>query len=309
MGNQSPNRSAALVRISATGFSDIALCLSEARPIVQVIFLVRFVTGAALGSGAGRYDLATVIFGALTWECAVVFVYLLNGATDVLEDRINGSGRPIASGALSRATALRYVRLAGLLALAGGTVMGPGFLTAVVIFMMLGYLYSAPPFQLKHNPGATVAVATLGGLVTYLAGSMSAEAGGGMPQLVCAIAMSLWMGLVGAVTKDFGDVEGDAVAGRRTVAVLLGDSAVRRAAALTALVLGGAFVLSAVYLAPVLTVSAVVTLLGAGAVACLALGSRFQDGGRAARRRPYRAFMTTQYASHAAVAVALATAL
>ncbi|MGP3917899.1 UbiA family prenyltransferase [Nonomuraea sp. 10N515B] len=313
MGDNTPNRSAALRRIPATAISDLGLCLSEARPIVQIIFLFRFLTGAALGYAAGETDLAAVGFGAFTWECAVVFVYLLNGATDVLEDRINGSRRPIASGVLPRHVALRYVRLTGVGALAGGIVMGWEFLVAVVIFMLLGYLYSAPPFQLKNNPGATIAVAALGGLVTYLAGSASAASasaasasaasGGGLPALVCAGAMSLWMGLVGAIAKDFGDIDGDRAAGRRTIAVLLGDTAARRLVGLIAPALGVAFVLAALHVAPVLIMSAVVTLLGAIVVAWFALTPA--RGDRNALRRPYRAFMTTQYGSHAGVALAL----
>ncbi|MDP4503529.1 UbiA family prenyltransferase [Nonomuraea turcica] len=303
MGDNTPNRSAALRRIPATAISDLGLCLSEARPIVQIIFLFRFLTGAALGYAAGETDLAAVGFGAFTWECAVVFVYLLNGATDVLEDRINGSRRPIASGVLPRHVALRYVRLTGVGALAGGIVMGWEFLVAVIIFMLLGYLYSAPPFQLKNNPGATIAVAALGGLVTYLAGSASAASGGGLPALVCAGAMSLWMGLVGAIAKDFGDIDGDRAAGRRTIAVLLGDTAARRLVGLIAPALGVAFVLAALHVAPVLIMSAVVTLLGAIVVAWFALTPA--RGDRNARRRPYRAFMTTQYGSHAGVALAL----
>ncbi|GAA0941681.1 UbiA family prenyltransferase [Nonomuraea longicatena] len=305
MGNNitTPARGVVLRRIPATAVSDLVHCLSEARPIVQAIFLLRFLTGAALGYTAGT-DIATVAFGAFSWECAVVFVYLLNGTSDVLADRVNGSRRPIASGALPRRTALRYARVSGLLALACGLGMGAEFFVAVAGFLALGYLYSAPPFQLKNNSGATIAVVVLGGLMTYLAGSVSAGEGGGLPQLLCAVAMSLWMGLVGAVTKDFGDVDGDRAAGRRTVAVLLGERGARHLVALLAPVLGLAFMGAALHLAPVLVAAAWVTLLGALVVAGLTLAS--PGGGRAARRQPYRAFMTTQYGSHAGVLVGLA---
>jgi 4-hydroxybenzoate polyprenyltransferase len=306
MDNHLHSRTTAPVGIAAAGrFSHILLCLSEARPIVQLIFLLRFVTGAALGLSADSQNLVLVVFGALTWECAVVFVYLLNGAMDMLEDRINDSKRPIAAGILPKAVAMRYVKIAAGLAILGGVLMGGRFLVAILLFMLIGYLYSAPPFQLKRSAGATIVVAVLGGLLTYLGGSISAEDGGGWPQILCALAMSLWMGLVGAVAKDFSDVAGDAAAGRRSLAAILGERPARWTVGATAVTLGGMFVLASFHLAPILIVPALVTLVGAAGVAYCALCSS-SHGSRAVRRRPYRAFMTTQYASHGGLALALA---
>jgi len=73
----------------------LSLCLVEARPVVQVIFLARFVCAALPGPFSGR-----VALGAVSWLFAVLAVYLANGVTDIVEDRHNGSTRPIASGAL-----------------------------------------------------------------------------------------------------------------------------------------------------------------------------------------------------------------
>ncbi|MEV0230727.1 UbiA family prenyltransferase [Nonomuraea sp. NPDC050786] len=281
------------------------LCLAEARPVVQVIFLLRFCSGAALGSGMS----ARVLLGAFAWECAVVFVYLLNGVTDVVEDRVNVSGRPIARGELPPGQARRFACLAAGVALLAGAALGLWFVAAVAGFLLLGYLYNAPPCQLKRHPAGAVATVTLGGLLTYWAGLVSGEGltGDARPLLaaaVLAVAMSLWMGLVGTSTKDFSDVAGDAAAGRRSAADLFGATAVRGGVGLAAVALGGAFLWVSAALTPVLVTAAAVTLSGAVVLAGLAV-SPLSRGSRTAARRPYRAFMVTQYGAHLAVAVTL----
>lgn len=282
------------------------LCLSEARPPVQIIFLLRFMAGALLGApepaGLGR-----VLVGGCVWECAVIFVYLFNGAMDVVEDRVNGSRRPIARGALPRYVALRFAYSAGAVALLGGAVMGPGFLAGVAAFVLLGYLYSAPPFALKCYPAGTMLVAASGGILTYWAGFFSGDAAvlKPLPMLagfVLAVAMSLWMGIVGAVTKDFSDVEGDAAAGRGSAAAALGETVVRRLVGASAIGLGGSYLAIAVAFVPTLVPSAAVTLAGAVILAVVAVGN-LSRGSRHAARRPYRIFMVTQYAAHLAVAL------
>ncbi|MFD1535515.1 UbiA family prenyltransferase [Nonomuraea guangzhouensis] len=296
-------------------FSLVRLCLSEARPVVQIIFLLRFASGSALGSGMT----ASVLLGAFAWECAVVFVYLLNGVTDVVEDAVNASRRPIARGALPRGFARGFAFLAGGLALLAGLAMGAEFFAAIAAFMLLGYLYSAPPYQLKRHPAGAAVVVTLGGLLTYWGGLASGDGttGGlltnwgdgtpGDPLLaagVLAVAMSLWMGLVGTPTKDFSDTAGDAAAGRRSAADLFGASAVRRGVGLTAIALGGAYLYAASALAPMLVPAAAVTLAGAIVLAVLAV-SPLSRGSRKAARLPYRVFMATQYGTHLVVALTL----
>src|SRR5262245_60636507 len=83
----------------------LRLCLIEARPVVLVMFVLRYLTAAALAGGADRAAPGRVVAGAAAWLLAVLSIYLINGTTDVAEDRVNGSGRPVASGRLPLATA------------------------------------------------------------------------------------------------------------------------------------------------------------------------------------------------------------
>jgi 4-hydroxybenzoate polyprenyltransferase len=109
------------------------------------------------------------------------------------------------------------------------------------------------------------------------------------------------MGLVGQ-TKDLSDAEGDEEAGRRSGPVAWGERAARLAYSVAALLLGVAYVLAAALVATDLLDSAIAVAVGAAVVAALLLGP-WGKGDRSRRRRPYRAFMLTQYGAHLAVFV------
>lgn len=260
------------------------------------MFVLRFLAGFALAGhdlrAAQWYRLPVAV---LTWTLAVAAVYLLDGITDVVEDRLNGSVRPIARGALSRSVATVFCLCWTGLALAGAVVLGGAYLVLVPVLLALGYLYAIPPVRLKrftHGAGLTVLG---GGLVTFLAG---AAAPGlrypGTALVLFAVAMSLWMGAVGALAKDFGDVYGDGQVGRRTSAVVRGIGPTARRLSVHALAIGVGFLLAAVLAAPVLVVPTAALLAGAVAVTV----SCRRSGGDGGWRRPYRMFMITQYSVH-----------
>ncbi|WP_133903204.1 UbiA family prenyltransferase [Actinophytocola oryzae] len=270
----------------------------EARPVVQVIFQLRFVAGVVLGGGTATTHLVdqSVLLAAASWLAATWCVYLVNGIADVVEDRENGSTRPIARGALPVAAATRMCYVLAVVAVTCGVLVSSRSALLVLLVLLVGWSYSMGPWPLKNSmPGFLAGVVSLG-LLTYLAGWSAVGGGWNTTLVVTSVAMSLWMGLVGA-TKDLSDVRGDRVAGRRTAPVVLG---VRRAKALMAALavsLGLAFLTTAVVVVPRLLPVGVVVCSGACAVAVLLLSAAGR-GGRCAERRPYRAFMTTQYAAH-----------
>jgi 4-hydroxybenzoate polyprenyltransferase len=277
----------------------LAACVLEARPVVQIIFLLRFGAGAALAGGAGR-PLRTMS-GLLCWACAGFFVYLLNGVMDIAEDRVNGSRRPIARGDLDPELAMVVAYSAAAAATAMGFLLGRVTGLLVIAFLGCGYAYSARPFYLKRFTGSTVGVVLVLGIATYAAGYSVGTGPGGVagsvPLLVFGAVMSLWMGLVGALAKDFSDVAGDRAAGRRTAVCCWGERRVRRVVAGAAGCLGPLFLAVAWSRAPILVLPAVAVQVGGWVVAGLAL-SRRTTGTRARRRLPYHAFMVTQYAAH-----------
>ncbi len=272
-------------------------CLAESRPVVQLIFLMRFCAGALLGMPHAVGPRAPA--GTLGWAAAVFAVYLYNGITDRIEDRRNGSARPIARGTLSARSAALAVAAAAVVALAAGAAVGPGCLALTALFLAAGYVYSGPPLALKRSFYAAGLVGAAGGFLTYCDGALVWGGRLDPTLLLFATMLSLWMGAVGGVAKDLPDVPGDRLAGRRTLPVMLSETRVRLIVSAEAGILAGAFGVCAARV-PVLRASAAALALGAVAVV-LATALLRADADRSRRRSPYRAFMTSQYLSHAAL--------
>ncbi|QIN77659.1 hypothetical protein GBA65_03085 [Rubrobacter marinus] len=170
---------------------------------------------------------------------------------------------------------------------------------SVVAALVLGWLYSGPPFYLKRRPAGWAALGVVTALITYNAGTRPTGRGDTISFAVFSAAMALWLGIV-SQTKDLSDIEGDRQAGRRSGPVVWGENTARLVFSGVALCLGGMLLLSAVSLAPALLASALVLASGATFVAAISLGP-WGRGDRSRRRRPYKAFMLTQYGANLAV--------
>ncbi|GAA2266027.1 UbiA family prenyltransferase [Nonomuraea roseoviolacea subsp. roseoviolacea] len=269
------------------------LCVAEARPGVLAVSALRYLAGVALVLPAvPGPDPLTVLRGGLAWVLSIFAVYLFNGVTDVAEDRINGSGRPIARGELAPRTAGVVAAVAGAASLAVTAGLPRAMVWIIAANLVLGFLYSGPPWPLKDSCGGTVVVLCLSGLLSYLAGAVVAgsatvglAAGSATAQLVAgavavgpatvqlvvfAGAATCWMVLVGMPAKDLSDIPGDTAVGRRTLGVLLGERRARQvmvAAALGVLVVFG---LAVALLRVPLT--AVLAVMAAGVVAVMLAG-------------------------------------
>lgn len=296
----------------------VLLSVREARPVVQMAFLLRFLCGAVLAwawDGA-RFTVGlagTIVAAATVWECAVVFVYLLNGVTDRTEDAANSTGRPVAAGVLPARTAAAHAVACAVAAVSGAVLLSGALLISVLGMLGLGYAYSGPPILGKRYPASAFAITAAGGLLTYQAGVLAA--GGSEPPppvVVLGFFMALWMGLIGTVTKDLSDVVGDVRAGRSSVAIRLGARRARGLVAVLAPLLGAGLLASAVVFAdrrsssPAtagLLAGGIVLLVGALVLAFRALTE--PDGStRRQLRGLYRVFMAVQYLVHFAVLAA-----
>lgn len=270
------------------------LCVREARPVVQVIVLLRFAAGVQLS--AARVDAAAVITAAVAWVSAAGFIYLLNGVCDLAEDRANRSRRPLATGALPVSHARRALPILAVVAVLAGIVNGAAFVVAVVVFLTLGWMYSAPPVALKRNAVWSTVVGVSGGALTYAAAYLAVPAAyrshRPVELLVFGTAMSLWIG-TGGIAKDLSDVRGDVIAGRRSWPVMVGDVRSRSILIVGALCVATAFLCAARWFAVELVVVDVPLMAGAGAIAGSA--ASFHPAGR---RVPYQVFMATQYLAH-----------
>lgn len=281
------------------------LCFMEARPVVQVVFLLRllagaFFAGSVLSLEFGGESFVLLVIGAASWACATLAVYIYNGVEDVEEDRLNGSSRPIARGELSVSQAMVAVGVLGTLSITGGVFVHHDLAWGAAAMLVMGWLYSGPPFYLKRWPAALAVIAAVAAVLTYNTGyTLSGSPGERLPLLVFAGFMALWMGLVGQ-TKDLSDVPGDKKAGRRSLPVTWGEETARLAISVVALALGIGFLIIGLFQIEGLLLAAITVFVGALAVSALSLGP-WGRGGRARRRRPYGAFMITQYAANIVV--------
>jgi 4-hydroxybenzoate polyprenyltransferase len=281
----------------------LRLAWREARPVVQIIFLLRFAAGAALGVASrthGAVDRRALLVAALGWLATTWAVYLLNGVADVVEDRANGQARPIARGDLSRRSAVAIVWTLSATGLVFAATVSATQVLLVASMLGVGWAYSLGPWPLKANLAGFFAAVTALGMLTYLAG-WSAAGGGRLtePVVFFGLMMSLWMGLGGS-TKDLADAKGDRLAGRKTLPVLLGDRRARAVMAVAASSVGWTFVFLCAIRAIGVLPAAVVVFAGSAALSVTVLTS-LSRGARSAQRRPYRVFMVTQYCAHIAL--------
>jgi 4-hydroxybenzoate polyprenyltransferase/chlorophyll synthase len=275
------------------------LLWAETRPIVQAIFAVRYWVGAAVVLAEGGSPGPGLVLGAVAWLLLTMSIYLVNGVSDLTTDRANGSGRPLARGLVGAHLAVRaaWALAAGALLLAALTGAVALVLCAVAMGL-LGWAYSVGPRPLKCSVAGTALASAGGGLLTYLAGAAAAGGAPARAHVAVFALLALFMAVAGAA-KDLGDRVGDEAAGRRTLPVVAGHRAATRVIAGGCLLLGAAAV-AVGGAAPQVLVPALALGLGAVTVAVLAVGTP-EDAPRPRQRRPYRAFMVTQYAVNPAL--------
>jgi 4-hydroxybenzoate polyprenyltransferase len=273
----------------------LALCFIEARPVVQLVFLLRFLVGYEL-TASGRRTIVSGRFAlaAVTLEMTIMAVYLFDGIMDIAEDRANQSTRPIASGRLSQGFAGYVVVLLAAGSMVGAAILGGPYPAATAVVLLLGYAYCGWPLRLKRTSitaGGTVLVA---GILAFGWGAAAHPHPYPTPSLaILALAMSLWMGLVGALCKDFTDAPGDSRAGRRTSVIVRGRVATGILVRGNALLVAGVFTLLAWSYAPLLLVPALTVQLGAASI-CRYCSVLTPFGPDLESQLPYTIFMTTQ---------------
>ncbi|MDZ4699690.1 MAG: homogentisate phytyltransferase [Rhodothermales bacterium] len=181
---------------------------------VAALFAIAYSLG---GEPAGGFD-------ALAWalvSCLAANVYIvgLNQLLDIDIDRINKSGLPLVSGALSvragRAIVAGCLVASVVIALTQGRYLAITVLSSLVI----GTAYSAPPIRLKRfHFWAAACIFTVRGLIVnvflylHFAAVLSGELGGDIrvPPIVWLLTAFVFLfGLVIAWYKDIPDMQGD----------------------------------------------------------------------------------------------------
>lgn len=163
-----------------------------------------------------------------------VYIVGLNQLQDVAIDRINKPYLPLASGEFSLGTGRLIVIISGVLSLLFSVLGGRFLFLVLAISLLIGTLYSLPPFRLKRFPfWASFSVLSVRGLVVnlglflYFTQELAGEAY--LTPEVWALTLFMVVFSLGiAWFKDLPDVEGDRKFGIGTFVIRLGPGVVLR---------------------------------------------------------------------------------
>lgn len=158
-----------------------------------------------------------------------VGMFVLNDLVDADLDRANGKKRPIPSGLVSKRQTWTFITLTnGLALLLSIITLNPISIMIVALMLVLGILYSAPRIALmKRFVTKTVTIAIYYSLCALLGitSIYGLDLAIGNPAiLVHDLSMLSIMIFISSTLNDLGDVEGDRMAGRRTIPIVIGKS-------------------------------------------------------------------------------------
>lgn len=242
-------------------------------------------------------EVTQLLLAAASMLAAVMCVYLLNGLSDINQDRINGSHRPLATGELAPSQVRLTIATLVVADIATAFFLPPGVTICNAMMIVLGLAYSGGPRPAKIHSTFSLLVAGTGATLPYLSAGL-VMTGRPEPQLVVtALLLGAWV-WAGGASKDLSDVGGDALAGRVTLPVKIGELRARR-------VIAGRLVFVAAVAAGLsgIRLAAPAMLLTPACAALLLVVARRAPTGtdRRSARGLYRAFMSTQYALNGAL--------
>jgi 4-hydroxybenzoate polyprenyltransferase len=196
------------------------LALVLARPPLVLLLALSGALGAA--SAGAALDIVPVLRSLAVLVPFLVLCVALNDLADVAVDRLNlpdDRSRPLAGGlARERDVRITAAFAAVVCAIAAASVGGPSLAVAVG-GMLLAAAYSLPPFSLSGRGVVAPLVLPLGLLaVPFVVGVEAAGSRVGSDQLL--LLGAVYLGFIGRLLlKDFRDVRGDALMGKRTFLV------------------------------------------------------------------------------------------
>lgn len=190
---------------------------------ITTLYLLAY---ALSGSTALKLD----VFGLSLLSCLGANIYIvgLNQITDIAIDRINKPYLPLASGAFSLRTGYWLIGLSVALSLLIAVYLGRYLLLTVLLSLLLGTMYSLPPFRLKrfHFWAAFCIIAVRGLIVNillFLHFHYTLSGSQMIPPAIWLLTGVIFIySIVIAWFKDIPDMEGDRQYQIRTLTLRLG---------------------------------------------------------------------------------------
>lgn len=197
----------------------VRLLLVIVRPPVLVLLLLFTATGVAQAGSAGSRGLAAAIAATV---CFLLFSVAVNDLADEPIDRVNlpnDPRRPLVVGSATRFEMQVTAVTAAVVALAAAATLGGLALVLLALGLLLSAGYSLPPFRLAKRgivaplvlPACYVVVPTSLGILAVRPNLQATD---------LVLLGALYLGFVGRIVlKDFRDVRGDSLFGKRTFLV------------------------------------------------------------------------------------------
>lgn len=198
----------------------LRLVVLLSRPPVLILLGMFAATGFA--QAGGRPDGLGLLGPMLVVVGYLLFSVIVNDLADEAIDRVNLPGvasRPLVTGAGGRQDMQVMAAAAATVAIAAGASIGLPALLTLVAGLVLSTAYSVRPVRLSDR-GAVASLLLPAGYVAvpYLTGLFAVRTRIGVADLV--LLAGLYVGFIGRILlKDFRDVRGDALFGKRTFLV------------------------------------------------------------------------------------------
>lgn len=197
------------------------MVLAVARPPVLLLLAMYAATGLA-AAGGDPNSVVQVLPVLAVVAGFLVFSVCLNDLADAEIDRVNLPGRSdrlVVTGAAGTRQLVTIAMLAGLASLGTAALLGWRALMVCVAGLVISAAYSLPPVRLaKRGAVASLVLPACYVAVPFFVGALSATTAPGTSGYVLLAA--LYVGFVGRILlKDFRDLRGDALFGKRTFLV------------------------------------------------------------------------------------------
>ena len=193
------------------------------RPAAAILLALSASVG--LSRAAATTQPVAVVITATLISCLLLFSIAINDLADIEIDRINlahDAGRLLARSAVSRRQVITLAALSATIGIAVSAAVSPRLLILTLSGLIVSSAYSLPPIRLAaRGLLAPLTLPICYAAVPYLTAFAAASR---MPSLTDLIQLAgLYLGFAGRLLlKDFRDLRGDALYGKRTVLVRYG---------------------------------------------------------------------------------------
>lgn len=163
-----------------------------------------------------------IILGSaiFSWIASVIF----NDIVDLETDKISNPERPLVKNIFSKKEYFSVGITIFIFAIYSSSLVSPKISFLLVIYQIIAFFYSCPPFKLKRFPFVATFVSALASLMIFFCGFILSSPSQDISKLPRGVFLLLLIGYTLAIPiKDFKDIKGDKMHGTYTIPVVFGE--------------------------------------------------------------------------------------